>query len=116
MEKVALVGALLLQQVRKDFILFFLSNKTLNNQNDWLKLAGSVIYCLQLQVNWSSGCRSHVNLIKEEEKCMEELLRLNAQEATGEFSIKNAQLYLLCSLQLIIIENNSKLQIRKRFH
>lgn len=38
---------------------------------------------------------------------MEELLRLNAQEATGEFLIKT-HFYLFCSLQLMNIENNSK--------
>ncbi|XP_075871922.1 secretin receptor isoform X2 [Nelusetta ayraudi] len=52
MEKVALVGALFLQQV-----------------------------------NWSSGCRSHANLMKEEEKCIEELLRLNSHQATVNKSI-----------------------------
>lgn len=34
----------------------------------------------------SSGCRSHVNLMKEDQKCTEEQLLLNLHEATNDFS------------------------------
>lgn len=85
MEKVALVGALLLQQVSEELF-------GLLYNSSGLKATGfpHCSHCLNLQVNWSSGCRSHANLMKEEQKCMEELLRLNSLQTTGCFN-KNAQ-------------------------
>lgn len=48
-----------------------------------------LLFSFKLQINWSCGCRSHVDLMKEEQKCIEELQRLNSHHSTGCFK-KNA--------------------------
>lgn len=47
-------------------------------------LRSSALLSPFLQVKSSSGCHPHVNLVKEEEKCIKDLLLLKSHKVTGE--------------------------------
>ncbi|XP_044044448.1 secretin receptor [Siniperca chuatsi] len=52
------------------------------NLSDTMKKAGLIGVLLLPQVTSSSRCHPHVNLVKEEEKCMKDLLLLKSHKAT----------------------------------
>ncbi len=47
-------------------------------------LRKSALLLYYLQAKLSLGCHPHINLVKEEEKCMKDLLLLKSHKATGE--------------------------------
>ncbi|KAM3584845.1 uncharacterized protein V6R79_000623 [Siganus canaliculatus] len=54
---------------------------------DTMRKVGLIGVLLLPQAKSSSGCQSHVNLMREEEKCMKDLLLLNSHAATENSSI-----------------------------
>ncbi|KAI3365970.1 hypothetical protein L3Q82_009804, partial [Scortum barcoo] len=50
--------------------------------SDTMKRAGLIGVLLLPQVKWSLGCHPHINLVKEEEMCMKDLLLLKSHKAT----------------------------------
>lgn len=75
MEKVTLMGLLLLPQVRKQMFGCYIF-KTIFKTNAPLPV-------LFLQAKSSLGCHSHFDLVNEEEKCMNDLLLFKSHK-TGE--------------------------------
>lgn len=73
MEKVGLAGVLLLSQVGKEHVQFECISK----------VQQPVLYPY-LQAKWCTGCHNYVNVVKEEEKCMRNIL-LESREKAGEF-------------------------------
>lgn len=47
-------------------------------------MSASTLLCPCLQAKSSSECHPHGHILREEEKCMKDLLLLNSYQATGE--------------------------------
>lgn len=64
---------------------------------DLYTLRSSALLFAHLQAKSSSGCHPHIHLVKEEERCIADLLLYKSERATGEFIVSKLWIFhLLC--------------------